>query len=249
MVPKDSRDSSGVNGNAHPGGKGKAKPQISRTSSNTSLRKLTPAALDTGIDAVRRISKIFCFLQTYDEDISNVEDIYGLSIRQQARIDELDTLVTELTVRKDQEMARLRDQNDAYQAKIQQFEYEREKLAEEQASMEATRKAMQSEMDRRKEKGINKAKQQFSEEANAKVKEMTEELEKKLQALETNNNGLKKEIKTLKEKNIQAQGDLNRQKESLEVDKRSSQSHIMRLESELHHINAASTVSPQAPEF
>ena len=61
--------------------------------------------------------------------------------------------------------------------------------------------------------------------------------------------GLKDAIKKLEEKNAQAQQKLNQQKESLELDKRSFQSHIMRLEAELHQINAALTVSPQTPEF
>ena len=249
MVPKDSRDSAGTNGNVHPGGKGKAKAKISRTSSNTSVRDLTPEAVDTGIDAVRRISKILCFMQTYSEEINNVEDIYGLCIDQQTQIDELNTMVTELTFRKDREMDRLRHENDAYQANEREFEREREKLAGEQASMGATQKAMQSEVERQKEKDINKAKQKFSDEAKARVKQTREELEKKIQALETDKNGLKDAIKTLEEKNIRAQKDFNQQKESLELDKRTSQSHIVRLESELRQINLASIVSPQTAEF
>lgn len=96
---------------------------------------------------------------------------------------------------------------------------------------------------------INEAKQEFSDKAKTKVKQVIEELEKNVQDLETDNDGLKDAIKKLKEKNTQAQEDLNQQKESLELDKRSSQSHIIRLEAELHQVNAAFTVSPQTPEF
>jgi len=104
-------------------------------------------------------------------------------------------------------------------------------------------------VEKQKEKEISKAKQEFSNRFKTKVKHIREELEKKIQALETENDGLKDAIKKLEEKNIQAQEDLNQQKESLELDKRSSQSHIMRLEAELDQINAASTVSPQTPDF
>ncbi|KAL8689490.1 MAG: hypothetical protein Q9218_004851 [Villophora microphyllina] len=249
MGPRDSRDSSETNGNVHPAGKGKGKAKISRTSSNASLGDLTPEAVDTGIAAVRQIAKILRFAQSYHEEIGDVEGIYGLGIRQQARIDELETTVTNLAFRKNQEMARLRDENDAYQANARQFILEREELERQQASMDDARKAMQSKMERQKEMEINRAKQEFSDQSLTRVKQIREELEKKIHALETQNDGLKDTIKKLEEKNIQAKKDLKKQKESLELDKRSSQSHIMRLESELNQINAASAVSPQTPEF
>ena len=55
-------------------------------------------------------------------------------------------------------MTRLRHENDAYQASARQFELEREKLKQDQASMDDTRKAMQSKMKRQKEMEINEAK-------------------------------------------------------------------------------------------
>jgi len=122
MAPKDSRDSAETNGNVHPGGKGKAKAKISRTSSNTSLRDLTPEAL--------------------------VEGVYGLCLRQKERINELDTTVSELIFRNDQEMTKLQDENNAYQADARQFEREREELKREQATMDDTLKAMQSEVEK-----------------------------------------------------------------------------------------------------
>lgn len=249
MAPRDPRDSTGTNGNVHPAAKGKGKANISRTSSNASLRDLTPETVDAGIVALRQISKILIFAQGYHEEISDVESIYGLGIRQQAQIEELKTTVSNLTSQKDQEMTRLRDENDAYQANVQQFMRERDELEREKASMDDARKAMQSKMERQKEVEINKAKQEFSEKLKTKAKQIRDELEKKIQALETDKDGLKDANKKLEEKNIQAQKDLKKQRESLELDKRSSQSHIMRLESELHQINAASTVSPQTPEF
>ncbi len=249
MGPRDSRDSTETNGNVHPAGKGKGKAKISRTSSNASLGDQTPEAVDAGIVALCQISKILRFAQGYHEEISDVESIYGLGIRQQARIDELEITVTNLAFRKVQEMAKLRDENDAYQANARQFMLEREKLEQEQASMDDARKAMQSKMERQREMEINEAKQEFSDKFKTRVKQIREELEKKIQALERDKDGLKDAIKKLEEKNIQAQEDLKKQKESLELDKRSSQSHIMRLESELHQIDAASTVLPQTPEF
>ena len=126
---------------------------------------------------------------------------------------------------------------------------EREELEWEQASMDDARKAMQSKMERPKEMEINKAKQEFSDQFKTSVKQIREELEKKIQALETDKDGLKDAIKRLEARNVQAKKDLKKQKEGLEVDKRSSQSHIMRLKSELHQINAASTISPQTFEF
>ena len=249
MGPRDSRDSTETYGNVHPAGKGKGRAKITRTSSDASLGDLTPEAVDTGITAVRQIAKILHFVQSYNEEISNVEGIYGLGIRQQAQIDELETTVTNLVFRKDQEMATLRDENDAYQANARQFMLEREELEREQAGMDDARKAMQSKMERQKEMEINKAKQELSDQFKTRVKQIKEEHEKKIQALETENDGLKDTTKKLEEKNIQAKKDLKKQKESFELDKRSSQSHIMRLESDLNQINAASTVSPQAPEF
>lgn len=249
MGPRDSRDLTETNGNVHPAGNGKRRAKISRTSSNASFGDLPSEAMDAGIAAVRQISKILHFVHGYHEEISDVESIYGLGIRQQAHIDELNATVNDLMFRKDQEMTRLRDENDAYRASARQFELEREKLKQDQASMDDTRKAMQSKMKRQKEMEINEAKQEFSDKVKTKVKQVREELEKKIQDLETDKDGLKDAIKKLKEKNTQAQEDLNQQKESLELDKRSSQSHIIRLEAELHQINAAFTVSPQTPEF
>ena len=249
MGPRDSRDLTETNGNVHPEGKGKGRAKISRTSSNTSFRDQPPEAMDAGIAAVHQISKILHFAHSYHEEISDVESIYGLGIRQQAQIDELNTTVNDLMFRKDQEMTRLRDENDAYQASADQFEREREKLKQEQASMDGKRKAMQSDMERQKEKGINEAKQEFSDKFKTRAKQIREELEKKIKALETDKDGLKDYIKEIEEKNIQAQKDLNQQKESFDLDKRSRQSHIVRLETELRYINAASIVSPQTPEF
>jgi len=238
-----------TNGNIRPAGKGKAAATISRTSSNDSLRDLTPETVDKGIAAVREISRILSFAQTYHNEIGVIESVYGLAISQQAPIKELDTTVNELIFRKDQEMTKLQDENNAYQANARQFEQEREELKREQATMDDTRKAMQSEVKKQKDKEISKAKQEFSDSFNTKAKQIKEELEKKIQALETDNDRLKDTIETLEGENIQAQEDLNQQKESLELDKRSSQSHIMRLEAELRQINAASTVLRQTPDF
>ena len=249
MGPRDSRDSTETNGNVHPAGKGKGKAKIPRTSSNASLGDLTPEAVDAGMTAMRQIYKILHFVQSFHEEISDVESIYGLGIRQQTRIDELEATVADLTFRKDQEMEKLRDENDTYKATAHRFMLEKEELEREQASMDDTRKAMQLEIERQKEMEINEAKKEFSDKSKTRVKKIKEELEKKIQALETDKDRLKDAIKKLEEENTQAQEDLNQQKESLELDKRSSQSHIMRLESELCQINATSTVSPQKPGF
>lgn len=249
MGPKDSRDSAETNGNVHPGGKGKGKAKGSRTPSIPSLQDLTPEAIDNGLEALRRISGVLCFVQGYGAEISNVEGVYEHCLNQQARIDKLDTIVAELTFRKDQEMERLRDETKTYQANARQVEWEKKELDREQASLEDRRKAMQSELERQKEKEISETKQEFSDKYKTRVKQMREEFEKKIQALEMDNGGLKDDIKELEERNKQALEDLNQQKERLELDKRSSQSHIIRLESELHQINAASTASPQTPEF
>ena len=67
-------------------------------------------------------------MQVYQEEIDNVERVYGVGIHQQARIDELETMVTDLTIRKDQEMARLLDENESYKSDIHQLKLDREKL-------------------------------------------------------------------------------------------------------------------------
>ena len=248
MGPRGTRDSTETK-NVHPAGKGKEKAKISRASSNASLEDLTPEVLDTGIAAVRQITKIFRFAQVFHEEIGDVEAIHGLGVRQQARIDELETTVTNLAFGKKQEMAKLQNENEAYQANVRQISLDKEELERQRASMNDTRTAMQLKIEKQKEMEINRAKHEFSIQSNAKVKQIKEELENKIQALEDERDGFKSTTKKLEEKNIQAKKDLKKQKESFELDKRTCQSHIMRLESELNNINTASTVLPQTPEF
>ncbi|KAL8800744.1 MAG: hypothetical protein Q9182_004949 [Xanthomendoza sp. 2 TL-2023] len=230
MGPRDTRDSTEPDRNVHPAGKDKGKAKISWTSSNASLGDLMPEAVDTGIAAVRQIAKILRFAQGYHEEIGDVERIYGLGIRQLDRIDELETTVTNLAFRRDQEMAKLRDENDAYEANARQFLLGKEELERQRAK-------------------INRAKQGFLDQSNTRVNQIRAELEKKIQALETEKDGFRDTTKKLEEKNIQAKKDLKKQKESFELDKRSSQSHLMRLESELNQINTASKGSRQTPGF
>lgn len=248
MGPRDTRDSTETK-NVHPAGKGKEKAKISRASSNASLGDLTPEVVDTGIAAVRQITKILRFAQIYHEEIGDVEGIYGLEIRQQARIDDLETTVTNLAFGKDQEMAKLQNENEAYKANVRQFLLDKEELERQRASIDDTRTAIQSKIEKQKEMEINRAKQEFSIQSSSRVKQIKEELENKIQALEDEKVGFKSTTKKLEEKNVQAKKDLKKQKESFELDKRTCQSHIMRLESELNNINAASTVLPQTPEF
>ena len=249
MGPRDSNDLTETNGNDHPVRKGKRRANISRASSNASFGVLAPEAVDAGIVAVRQISKILHFAHGYHQEISDVESVYGLCIDQEAKIDELNTTVNSLMFRKDQEMIRLQDENDAYQARTCHFEKERETLRKEQAGVDDARKAMQSKMKRQKEVEIGQAKKDILDNFKTEVKQIRERLEKRIQDLETDKNGLKEAIKKLEEKNAQSQQDLNKQKVGLELDKRSSQSHIIRLEAELHEINAALMVSPQTPKY
>ena len=249
MGPRDSRDLTETNGKDHPVGKGKGRAKIPRASSNASFGDLPSEAVDEGIVAVRQISKILRFANGYQEEISDVERIYGVCIDQQARIDELNTTVNDLMFRKNQEMTRLQNENDAYQASACQIQRERETLEKEQASMDDARKAMQSKMKRQKETEVSEAKQGFSDKFKSQVKQIREELEKKIRDLETNKDGLQDALKKLEEEMARTQQNLNQQKAGYEVDKRSSQSHIMRLEAELHQINAAITVSPQTSEY
>ena len=245
MGPRDSRDLTETNGKDHPVGKGKGKAKIR----NASFGDLPPEAVDAGIVAVRQISKILRFAHGYHEEICDVESIYGLCIRQQAKIDELNTTVHDLMFRKDQEMIRLQNENDAYEASACEIERERETLEKEQASMDDTRKEMHSTMKKQQEKEISEAKKEISDKLKTKVKQIREELEKRIQDLEGDKDGLKDAIKKLEERNAQNQQDLNQQKAGLELDKRSSQSHIMRLEAQICEINAALTVSPQISDY
>ena len=243
------RDSTERNGSAHSSGRGKSKAKLTRSSSTTSLRDLTQEDVDGGINAVRHISKILCFMQAYQEEIDDVERVYGLGIRQQARIDELETMVTDLTLRKDREVARLLDENHLYKADIHQLELDREKLDMEKASMNDTRAAIKSDLQRQKEEEIGEAKRQLSENATARVKRTKEELEKKIKTLQMEHNGLRDAIKILEDKNVQAQKNFNEQEESFQIEKRSSQLYIRSIESELRMVKALSTVSPQKPQF
>ena len=144
------RDSTERNGNTHSNGRGKLKAKTTRSLFSTSLQDLTQEDIDVGIDAVRHVFKILCFMQAYQEEIDNVDMVYDVGINQQARIDELETMMTDLTVRKDQEMARLLDENDSYKADVHQLEWDREKLETEKASMDDTRMAIHSDMQRQK---------------------------------------------------------------------------------------------------
>ncbi|KAL9015346.1 MAG: hypothetical protein Q9173_000037 [Seirophora scorigena] len=140
-----------------------------------------------------------------------------------------DVEVANLAFRKDQEMAKLQDGTTSTKPTF--------------ANGNAIKDGKTKEME------ISRAKREFSDQSNPRVKQIREELEKKVQALETEKDGFKDTTKELEEKNLQAKKDLKKQKESFELDKRSSQSHIMRLESELNQINPASMVSSQTPEF
>ena len=248
MGPSDSRDLTETDGTVHSAANSKGRAKTSRTSSNAGSRGL-PLDMEAGIAALRQISKMLQLAQNYREEISDVESIHGLSIRQQGQIDDLNTTVNHLMFRKDQEMTRLRDENDEHQANAHQFKREREKLKQDQASIDDTRKAMKAKMKRQKEIEINKAKQEFSDKAKTDVKQTKEDFEKKIKNLETDKDGLKDTIKKLEEKITKAQEDLNLQKECSGLDKRVAQSHIMRVEAELRQINAASTVLPRTPEF
>ena len=249
MGPRDSRGSADTNGHGHSAGKAKAARTMSRISSNDSLRDLTPEAVDKGIAAMREMCRMLSFAQAYHNEIDVVESIHGLNMNQKDQIEELETMVDHLIFRKDREMERLRDENKEYQTNAHQLKREREELEREQAAMNETRQAMQSDMERQKEKGINEARQEFSDENKIKMKQMREDFEKKIKAVEMERDGLKGNLKELEEKKIKAQKDMNQQKKDFEIEKRSFQSHIMRLESELHCINAASIVAPQTPEF
>ena len=243
------RDLTERHGNAHSNRRSKSKSKITRNSSSASFQDLTQEGVDVGMNAVRSISKILHFMQGYKGEIEDVESIYGVGIRQQARIEELDSIVTDLTFRKDQETARLYDENESYKADVHRLDLDREELEREKASMNDTRMAMQSDMQRQKEDEINEAKKQLSDKATAKIKWIKEELEKKVKTLEAENNALKDDIKTLKEKNKQAQKDFDEQKDSFQIDIRSFQSYIRSVESELLRMKALSTVSPQKPQF
>ena len=247
MGPRDSRGSTKQNGNVDSAGKERAEAKISRNPSTVSLTDLTQEKVDEGIAALRQMSKIFYFVQGYQQEISDVESIYDLGIRQQKKIDELDTMVTDLTWRKNKEMTRLLEENDTYRANVHQFEQDRKELESAKSSINNERTAMESEMQRQKRTEIDEAKQQFFEEATAEFNRRKEELKKKMKTIEREKKGLEDTIKALKEKNVKAQKDLSEQKESSEIDKRSSQSHIKQVESELHQINALSKFSPQTP--
>lgn len=251
MGPRDSRESNDANGNTQHAeeNKGRAKAKVSKTSSEINLLNLTPDAIDKGVDAVSRLSKILVFMQTYGDEIDNVEAIYSLHVRQQTRIDELGKVVDELSVRKDKEMRKLQDENETYRAGVRQFEREREELEQEQAAMDDIRNAMRINLEKQKEQEMKEAKQDFLKKYEARVKQAKDEAEKAIQPLKTERDGLKTAIKTLEEKNLQTLKALKKQNETLELDKRSSQSHLKHLESQLEQINAASTVSPQTPDF
>lgn len=195
------------------------------------------------------MAKIFYFVQGHQQEISDVEDIYDLNIRQQQKIDELDAMVTSLTWRKDKEMTRLFEENDTYRANFHQLEQDKKKLESEKANMSSKRVAMESEMQRQKKTEIDEAKQRLLEEATAESNRKTEELKKKIKIMETEKKGLENTVKALKETNAKAQKDLSERKDCSEIDKRSLQSYIKKLESELHQVKAPPKFSPQTPQF
>ena len=253
MGPRDSREPNEANGNTQHAekdkGKAKAKAKVSKTSSEISLLNLTPDAIDKGVDAVKRLSKILVFMQAYGDEMDDVEAIYGHRVRQQTRVDELNKVVDELSVRRNEEMRRLQDENEAYRANLLQFEHERKELKQEQATMKDIQNAMQVSLEKQKKQEIKQAELEFSKRYEARVRQAKEDAEKDIQPLKTERDGLESAIKALEERNVQALKALKEQNEALKVDKRSSQSHIKHLESQLEQINAASTVSSQTSDF
>lgn len=75
-----------------------------------------------GINAVRHISNILCFMQTYQEEIDDFKREHGLGIHQQVRIDKPETIVTDLIV--------VEHLNETYSSKadVHQLNLDREKL-------------------------------------------------------------------------------------------------------------------------
>ena len=85
--------------------------------------------------------------------IDNVKRLYDLDIRQQPQIDELEITVTRLTSPKNQQMARLSDENKSCKANLQQLELGRAKLKEEKASMNDLHKTVQPDNESNSPKG------------------------------------------------------------------------------------------------
>ena len=249
MAPRDSRDAREANGNRSPMEKGKGKRNISQSSSIDSLANLTPESLSEGITITRQMSKYLTFVQSYREDIDKVEKIYSIGLRQEDRIKELEATVACLNFQKDKEMIRLSHENDTCRDNAQKLKLEREKLEQDQASMSDRHEAMQSDMEKKRDKEIAKAKKEISEKSEASVKQVKEDFKKRIHDLETGKQELKDVNKMLEERITQTQNDLKKQIDTLELEKRSSQLHIKHLESQLQQINAASTVSMQTPDY
>ncbi|KAL9130437.1 MAG: hypothetical protein Q9217_001360 [Psora testacea] len=96
--------------------------------------------------------------------------------------------MTNFAFGKDQEITKHRDENDVYQANPREFERERGELKREQAC------------------------KKISDKFKSRTKQIREELEKKIQALQTDIDELKDARKKLEKKNIQAQEDSNGKK-------------------------------------
>jgi len=157
MGPRDTKDS--MNSNFNSAGKGKEKTTSSSNLSNSSLGGLTQDDVNASISATRQISKILYFVNAYNTEISEVNKVYGLNVRQQEQIEGLQKELEDIILRKDHEMVRLQEENDEYYANTGRFERERAELKREQATMDDRRTAMEVEMQRRKEKEISEMKQ------------------------------------------------------------------------------------------
>ena len=249
MGPREPKDVMNPSGKVDSSGKGKAKKGLPATSSNAIFEHLTSEEVDSGVAAVNHLSKIFSFVQAYHNETEVAEGIYGDGVRQQIRINELERTLEELAFRKDQEMARLQDENDTYRTNTTQFEKEKSELERQKKGMNDTRKAMTSELRIQKEQEISVAKQKIVNDVRAKSRQARDDHEKQIQALQTGKTKLEDVIKTLKQKMFQATEDFEHQRGSWEVEKRSAQSYIKKLEVDIQQINAASTVSPRTPQF
>ena len=249
MGPKDHKDLSDTNGNSNASAKGKDRMKKTRSPSTISLRNMTDEDIDDGIAAIQQMAKILPWVQQNHGEIEDANRLYGLCIKQQDRITHLESTLDDLSCRQDRELRRLQDENEEHLKNASQIEREREQLEKEKASNDDTRLAMKAGMERQKEEEIEATKQVLSEKFKAKVKEVKEPYEKKIQALEEEKHRLEDRNKTLKNKLSAAEKKNGQEKEEDRIVKKSLQSHIKDLELELDQIKSLSTVSPKEPDF
>lgn len=249
MPPQGVPTANGVNESFRPSVDKKLKAKSSRRLPDSKIPELEQEDVEEALTTIRGMTRILSFARTYQDDLSDVEYIYGLEIRQQERIKELEAIVAELYVQRDNEFERLQTDNKEFRARSRELERTREELEEEKGTRDDAFATMESQYAKQKDTDVKEAKREMTEKVKAKIALLKEEHASKAKELETENQKLKEEVKKQALGRQQALDKSKLQEEEFHTLKNTMLSHIRSQDTQLREVDAVSIVSPQTPEF